>query len=688
LALPLRGKRTLLVLDNFEQVVEAAPLVGDLLAACPGLTVLVTSRVRLRLSGEREHAVPPLGLTSPNDAPSVENAAQSGAVRLFVERAQAVQEDFALSPENAPAVSAICRRLDGLPLAIELAAARIKVLTPAALLARLERRLPLLTGGGRDLPARQRTMRDAIAWSHDLLDPPEQVLFRRLAVFAGGFTLETAGAVADVPSTEARTTRGSPTGDAGAGESALLDNLGGLIEQSLVRPVAEVAGEWRFAMLETVSEYGLERLAASGEEEAVRAAQAARMLALAEASGAVPGLPASAAWLNRVEAESANLRLALAWAIERRDAETGLRLAAALAPVWLGRGPYVEGRAWLERALGLGVGPTAARVVAQVALARILLLQGDLALAAATGEGALSLARATGTDRGAASALLAIGEAVCRQGDLDRAARNHDEALAQFGKLGDERGTAEALSRLATVAWLRGDVDRFAALAEEALPLWRGVGDREGTIRSLDMLSLAARLRGDLDRQAALAREVVALSRDLGDSYAVASSLWTAAAIAGERGHMALSARLFGAEEALRESVGFVLDPAFGADYARVVGEVRAALGEGFAAAWETGRTLPREGAVAEALAAMDRLAAGPDSASTQPATRIGGRCLTPREAEVLRLLVEGKTDKEIAASLGVSRRTASKHVETILGKLDVHTRSAAAVTAVRHGLT
>ena len=269
----LRDKRLLLVLDNFEQVVEAAPIVADLLGACPDVTVLVTSRVRLRVSGEREVPVAPLGLAALDRHRSVEDVATSEAVRLFVARAEAVQPDFALTPDNAVAVAEICRRLDGLPLAIELAAARVKVLPPAALLARLDHRLPLLTGGGRDLPARQQTMRAAIAWSHDLLTPEEQVLFRRLAVFAGGFTLEAAEAVAS-----------------GSGEPGIdpFEGVASLLDKSLLRQEAGPGGEPRFSMLETVREFALEQLAASGEEAAIRERHAAWCLALAETAGARP----------------------------------------------------------------------------------------------------------------------------------------------------------------------------------------------------------------------------------------------------------------------------------------------------------------------------------------------------------------------------------------------------------------
>ena len=333
----LRDKRLLLVLDNFEQVVEAAPLVADLLGECSCVTVLVTSRIRLRVSGEREHAVPPLGLPAPAVATAVQDVAKSEAVRLFVERAQAVQEDFALTPENAPVVAEICRRLDGLPLAIELAAARVKVLPPAALLARLDHRLPLLSGGGRDLPARQQTMRAAIAWSYDLLTPEEQTLFRRLAVFAGGFTL---AAVDDVA--------GGPT-ELGIDP---LEGVSSLLDKSLLRQEDGPAGEPRFTMLETVREFAREQLAASGEERAIRERHAAWCLALAEATTFdLEAGRAEVLWYARLDAELDNLRVALVWFDEAGEYVCLLRLLAALMEYWCSRPYHAEVRGWLEPAL-------------------------------------------------------------------------------------------------------------------------------------------------------------------------------------------------------------------------------------------------------------------------------------------------------------------------------------------------
>ncbi|MBA2557983.1 MAG: tetratricopeptide repeat protein [Chloroflexi bacterium] len=669
----LSARHVLVILDNVEHLLAAGPLVADLLTSCPNLSVLTTSREVLRLSGEHAHAVPPMAQPDADDHPDFDELAAAESVRLFSERAVAAQTDFALNPDNVAAVAEVCRRLDGLPLAIELAAARVAMFPPAALLSRLERRLPLLTGGPRDAPDRHHAMRGSIEWSHDLLSMEEQALFRRVAVFVGGFTLEAAETVAGVP--------GDP-------DVNVVDGITSLVGKSLVRPVRSVADP-RFSMLETIREFALERLVASGEEGGIRNAHITWCLGFAQQAESGSNGPEPDAFA-RVEAEMDNMLVALAWAMEREDADTSVRLAAALGPIWLRRGPFGASRVWLEQALSLGDGPAGARVAAEITLAELAFLQGDLAQATALGEQALSGARAAGNRPGAARALLAIGQAVDRQGDLARSARCHNEALALFRALGDARGIAKTLDHLGVVAWLSGEFDRFAALAEEALTLWRETGDSAQIIMALDRLSLVARLRGERERQAALAKEVVALSRALGDRWVVASTLWTVASIAGERGRFDMSARFFGAEKALREATGFVLDPAFLRDYDRVVSDVRAALGEAaFELALAGGQALQPAQALAEAEALMDRLMTEPDTAAMTSASVAEGTGwgLTRREAEVLCLLAEGHADKEIAAALNISRHTVGHHVASILAKLGVGSRAAAAAHAVRQGL-
>ena len=334
----LAGKRPLLVLDNCEHLPEAAPAVADLVGRCPGLTVLATSRAPLRLRGEQEFSVPPLALPDATPGPGAARAAVEAcpSVALFLERARDARPDLELGDADLAAVAALCRRLDGLPLALELAAARVKVLPPRALLARMEAALPLLTGGPRDLPARQRTLRDALAWSYDLLAEEERAVFRRLGVFAGGFDLDAVAALCPAPGT--------------------LDVLARLVDHSLVRVGGAADGEPRFVLLETVREYALDRLAERGEADAVRRAHARHFAALAEAAAAALHGPRQAPWLDRLEREHANFRAALRWALDGGEAGLGLRLGAALWWFWFVRGRWSEGLAWLEALLALPAG--------------------------------------------------------------------------------------------------------------------------------------------------------------------------------------------------------------------------------------------------------------------------------------------------------------------------------------------
>lgn len=687
----LQAKRMLVVLDNFEHVAAAGPAVLELVSACSDLTVLVTSRVQLRLSGEQTYRVQPLVVPEPvrpgraDRFPITTDLSQVESVQLFVERARAARADLELSHEQLPAIGAICTRLDGLPLAIELAAARCSVLTPAGMLARLDQRLPLLGDGPRDQPDRLRTMRSAIAWSYDLLTPAEQAIFRRLSVFAGGFTLEAAGAMlpASPDGTHAR---------ANPGDRAFAA-VEGLVGQSLLVDVnlAVPAQGWqmaagpRFTMLETVREFGQEKLVEHGEEHAAHAAHAAHFLTFVD-DGDDATAAAPEARIDRLEADRDNLRAALAWVIDQRDTSAALRLAAALGPVWQARGPYAEGRAWLERALALGDGPVQPRLSAMTSLSHLLCYQGKYPRAEAVAVETVALARQHGDPASLAGGLVAVGQTVGRTGELPRAVACFEEALAIFRELGDATGEADVLNHLGIAAWEQGDVERFGTLTEEALAIWQRLAHPIGIIESLDRLSLAARMQGNLRRQAALASEIISLTRRIEDPIVIASTLWTAAAIMGERNQATLSARFFGAQEALRDSMGIILDPVFVADYNATVSEVRAALGEArFTSTWAAGRTLDPARALTEAKAAMELLAGSTTTTSEVTAIAVYG--LTPREREVLRLLVTGYSDKEIAATLFVSRLTASKHVSAILGKLGADSRTAATAVAYRDGL-
>jgi predicted ATPase/DNA-binding CsgD family transcriptional regulator len=683
LALVLRDRRLLLLLDNVEHVVTSAPVVTTLLGACPGLTVLATSRVRLRVSGEHEYVVPPLEVAAPAQTDSAADVSRSEAVRLFVARAQAVETGFALTEANAGMVADICRRLDGLPLAIELAAARVKVLPPPALLARLERRLPLLTGGGRDLPARQQTMRATIAWSHDLLTSEEQTLFRRLAVFVGGFSLEAAEVVC----------QGAGTGEQGMGEASgpvasVLDGVASLVDQSLVQKTEQPDGAPRFTMLETVREFGLERLADSGETAAANRRLAAWAVALAHES--VPGLrgPEQRRWLDRLAGELPNLRAALGWLAESGEAEGGAELAATLFDFWLAGGHPDEGRGWLDRFLegGAQLAP-ATRASALWATGMLASIQGAFPRAMDAAEESLALARRIERPLAVADALnllgLALGTAheATHPGDTAgvRAlvAPLYAEALELYRAHGDRYWTAWVLANEAS---FEEDPDRQAARWEESLALFRATGDATGVAVVLSNLGEQAGRRGAWSVAAPSFAEALTLSWRDGDRWTLPSCLESLGRVALLGiGQAERAVRLFAAASAVRASTGFPPQTQEAADLSRDLAAARARLGDdAFDAAWEAGRVLPVEQAVAAALGLAEAV---PSPSVSAP------HGLTRRESEVLQLLAEGRSDREIAEALFISPRTVGVHLANVLGKLGLASRAAAVAFVHRHGL-
>jgi predicted ATPase/class 3 adenylate cyclase len=591
----LRARHLLLVLDNFEQVVGAAREVAALRETAPHLKLLVTSRVALHVRGEHEYPVVALPLPDPDHLPAPERLSQYAAVALFIERAQAARPDFHVTGTNAPAVAEVCARLDGLPLAIELAAARVRVLPPEALLARLSSRL--LTSGARDLEERQQTMRATIAWSEALLAPAEQVLFRRLAVFAGGCTLEAAEAVCVAPE--------------GAAQLGLdvLDGLSALVEQSLVQQREEEDGEPRFGMLHTIREYALERLDMSGEAEPLRRAHAAAFLALAEQAEPELTGPEQGAWLERLEGEHANLRAALGWTRERGESATGLRLVAALYRFWWTRGHLREGRAWIEGLLARDGAETAPeRVRALFAGGFLALWQSDFAAAESWLEQAAALGQTAGDRRTAALALNYLGVLAMYQGNLEGAAARFEASLALAREVGDRHGSALTLNNRGNVAVYQGDLERAAAAFAEALALFRQVGDRGSIAACLLNLGWMARLRGEMAQAEALQREGLALSQELGDPRVCAEALEALASTAGAAGQGERAARLVGAAAAVRETIGAPQPSDERADTEAAVAAARAALGEEqWAAAFAAGQALSLEQAIAEALGETGR---------------------------------------------------------------------------------
>jgi predicted ATPase len=577
----------LLVLDNLEQVLGAATDVGALLERVPGLAVLATSREPLRLRWEREFPLSPLDVPAADGSDSDDPAAVP-AVALFVERARAVQPAFALAPANAAAVAAICRRLDGLPLALELAAPRVKLLSPPELLARLDRALPLLAGGARDLPERQRTMRGAIAWSYQLLGEAEQALFRRLSVFRGGWALEAAEAL--------RT------------EVEILDALTGLVGQSLV--VAETRGEGRtrYRLLEPVRQFSRELLDERGEAGEAQRRHAAFYLALT--NQAEPQLQGrqQVEWLDRLELEIDNLRAAVDWSLDGGDTRDAIRIARGLSMYWVMRGGHREGRAWMERALDRGGDlPADARANALYALAICEYGLGNDRRLLGVSEESAALYRQVGDRYGAALASGMGGFAALQMGDLDRAEAILDEAAGAMRELGDRWITALYLDHLAVVPLRRGDYPRATRYVEEALELARQTGDRLATYTSLHILAQVAHGSGEHERATRHFGAALRITAELRDRAAAAYCLRGLALVTGSQGDARRAARLLGAAEALLETVtpprwAFLPDPPL---HERTASAARETLGaEAFASAWSEGRAMRLDEAVAYGVAA------------------------------------------------------------------------------------
>jgi predicted ATPase/class 3 adenylate cyclase len=628
----LRDRQTLLLLDNLEQVLEAAPIVERLLSNAPNLKILATSRIPLGLYGEYEFPVPPLSLPDPDSLPPLEYLTEYEAIRLFVERARAVRPDFSLTEENGPAVVEICERLDGLPLAIELAAARIKLLPPRVLLDRLGNRLKILTGGARNLPERQRTLRNAIEWSYGLLDEGEKMLFGRLGVFSSGATLEAMEAVCDA--------EGDLPTDVFEGASSLLN-------KSLVRQEEGAGGEPRFVMLETIHEFANAKLEGRGEAVAVRRAHAEYFLALAEEADPMLWGAEDAAWLDRLEQEHDNMRTALSWAIEHEEGELALRLGAALRWFWYMEGYYGEGRRWLEAALGKDWDAAAAEARAR-ALEGVGWLasgQGDLDRAQAAAEEGLKLSTEAGLgDVVVADLQNVLGEAVARhRGDYEWAAELLTEGLALHRKAGDIRGVAWSLGSLANVSGdrgnyeqakrlyeeglalsreldgaellgtylinlgyeslLEGEPERATALNEEAAELFRKRGRRGGLQHALDNLGWATLLQGDYERAETLHKQSLRVSQDLGDELIASESLEGLACTAGAQREAERSAILFGAAEGLREAEGYQQAPRDHSLREPYLAAARSLVGEAaWGAAWKKGRSMQFEDALVYAL--------------------------------------------------------------------------------------
>ena len=619
----------LLVLDNFEHLVPAVPTVAELLAAGPSLKILATSRAALHVYGEHEFPVPPLALPDSRGMLAVEALSQFPAVALFMQRAQAAKPDFELNQENAAAVAEICARLDGLPLAIELAAARVKVLSPSSMRTRLTSRLQLLTGGARDMPQRHQTLRAAMDWSYDLLTVAEQKLFRRLSVFVGGCTLEGAEAVCD--------TKGDLALD-------LLDGMTSMVDKSLVQQVEPPKAESRFVMLETIREYALEKLEISGERALTKRAHAAYCLVLAEEHATEQGGgQGETGW----SASSWNMTIfaqALKWLTESGDAEWGLRLGTALFRFWEMREYLAEGRSRLGKLLNLpgAATPNKARARALFSAGVLTTGQGDYATADALIRESLEIARQLGDKHGVAVALNALAVVARDRGEIAIARSLFEESLVLWRELGDLKAVARAVNNLANIVKLQGDNTYACSLYAECLSIFRELGDRTGMAWSMNSQGDVARDRGDCAAAQTLYEQSLEIFRELDDRWGIASTLADLGSLAREQGNYSVahsrycesiglyqeldhkrgvarlleylacsaaaqrgaerSLRLAGAASALRQNVGAPLTPA---EQAKLEASLclRQALTTAVGAkAWAEGRALSVEKAIAEAL--------------------------------------------------------------------------------------
>ncbi len=586
-------KKLLLVLDNFEHLLEAALEVVELVSSCPNLAVLATSRAPLMVRGERRYPIPPLELPDPAHAPDVEKVAQSPAARLFIERAREASPSFGLTQENALVVATICRRLEGLPLALELAAAKVSLLGLVALLSRLNQALE--TVGARDLPERQKTMRATLQWSYDLLSEEEKVLFRRLCVFAGGFTMEAAEAV-------------------GAAAEATTDDvlgpLGRLVEQSLVAADTSAYSddEPRYRMLEPVRRYAQELLEQSGENEETRQRHASFFLDLAERAEPELHGPDQVEWLERLERENGNLRAAMDWALSGDDAEIAARISWAIYQFWWQRGPHVEGRRWVEAVLLRSNLSSSGRAKALVVAGAFALSHGDYKRSQRYFEEGLELAGRVGDEFLAGWARVGLGLVAMGTADHEAATSHLQEALRSFREVDQDYGVAHVTTYLGMVALSRGDLGRATQMFEEGLAMARSLGERLGTYIALYNLAQVTLSRGDYDGAVSLFEEGVALSGEVGDRANLAYCLEGLAVVARARGEARRAARLIGAAEGLHEAVGVPVYIYYEPDrslYERTMAAVRSELGEeAFEEARERGREMTFEQAVVYALEA------------------------------------------------------------------------------------
>jgi predicted ATPase len=612
-------------LDNCEHLIEAcAQLVHSLLHSCPRLRVLATSRELLGVEGEAVWRVPSLSVPDTDRSPSTSELTRYDAVRLFLDRARLRKPDFELTTENGRAVAQVCRRLEGIPLAIELATARVGPLAVEEVAQSLGDSLGLLTVGPRTAPPRQRTMRATLEWSYGLLSEPEKQLFRRLSAFAGGCTLEAAEAV----------------GSDGLGRANVLDLLSRLVEKSLVVAEATERDGVRYRMLEMIRQYARKKLQEDEESDATLRRHANLFLALAEEAEPELKGPRQQEWLERLELEHDNFRAALTWALEGGEPQLALRLSGALGEFWHMRGHLSEGRQWLQSALAAqgSAYSMSARAKAITWAAHIAWEQGDYERSITLSNASLTLFRTRRDGAGVANALSNLAWAALFQNELEQASTMAEEALTLQRKLGHTVGIIRALQTLGLVAATGHDYDRAAALYEESLMLARKAGDSFGIVLSLGIGALASLGKGDHQQTRMLYEQGLRVSKQLENMNLARLHLHISAALAGAQGRAVRSARLWGATEVMREAIGTIFSPAECRAYGPYIEAARAQLDE---AAWERayteGKTMTLEQAIEYALSGEEE---PPPSAA--PAPERLPAVLTRREREVAILVGRG----------------------------------------------
>jgi non-specific serine/threonine protein kinase len=706
----LQHRRLLLILDNCEHLVEAgATLAESLLRACPALHIVATSREPLGMVGETTFQVPPLSLTpSVDDLPGPGESRSDGgtvasggallpersqfpaepeAIQLFADRARVVMPSFSLTEQNITSIVQICRRLDGNPLAIELAAARMAVLSPEQIGARLDDRFRLLTGGGRTVLPRHRTLRALIDWSHDFLDASEQSLLRRLAVFAGGWTLEAAEGVC--------------AGD-GLAADEILDLLSGLAARSLIQ-TEDQADEVRYRFQESLRAYAAERLRDSGEESRLRQRHRDWLLALAEQAEPELSGPSSVRWLDRLEHERENLRAATGFCIERGEGEAGLRLIAALARFWQIRGPFREIIDALSVLLACPVGdePSTsmqmARLDGLLTAGTLAIRLGDQATAEKHSEEALGLSRQLGDQRALAMALVSIGRVARARGDFAAVRRYDEEALALFTAIGDDFWLARTRHHLGVAAFYEHDLTTAREHYEASLAIFERLDDDLGIVTLLEELGEVAYLQGDLPRATSMLRTTLDMAQRIDDKDRVAMALAALAGVAAARGQAVRALRLGAAASLLSSATGLSNTSAWHTNFDRWLEPARRSLDAASRADAEmAGRSMTIREAIDYALGDDD---APPEaSATASPAEQPvaipaqahlsqAAALLTPREREVVVLVARGMTNRQIAEALVITEGTAANHIRHILNRLTLDTRVQVAAWAVENGL-